>query len=248
MAEQEKGYQAWLVKRLAALGLEDEMFADYVNGIVKLEPSVSDDDEKREGLVEFLSEATSTPVDEAIDEMITKWNEVFAALQAEKQAQKEQALREKAEESARMLAAASQPAEVVQEDRLAGLSEEKRRQREILLRQYADESVSESDSEEGEGDEKEAKEGEEEKDKKALSEKKKKKLRKATNAQDLALAFENTNRSDVAEKRKAQMEQSRQESVAKKAQDKAALLADREKKAKEKEARQKKAQKGERRS
>lgn len=53
----EAQFQTWLAEKLAELNLGDETYVQYVKDIVCMGSDISDDQEKLEGVIEFLSEA-----------------------------------------------------------------------------------------------------------------------------------------------------------------------------------------------
>eukprot|EP00128_Syssomonas_multiformis_P000533 Colp12_sorted_trinity150504_noHs@17976 len=64
-------FRAFTLNGLAGLGLDDEVFSNYIDGIM-LEETMSDE-EKAEAIKEFLEEATSEPLESFIAGVLEKW-------------------------------------------------------------------------------------------------------------------------------------------------------------------------------
>lgn len=59
----EAQFQGWLTEKLSEIGLGDETYVQYVKDIVCMGSDISDDQEKLEGIIEFLSEAAVSHVE-----------------------------------------------------------------------------------------------------------------------------------------------------------------------------------------
>ncbi|KAI8923035.1 hypothetical protein BC831DRAFT_473236 [Entophlyctis helioformis] len=134
---------------LADLGIDDETIADYLVGIC-LEETIPED-EKRESLIEFLSESTDKPVEEWLDALLAR---CVRLAEREKQAEEAERARVLESQKEREQAVLKETTVPVQQRRLDGntasMTKEEKRAREKLLAQYGydlDEIVERADGE-----------------------------------------------------------------------------------------------------
>lgn len=203
MSEEE--FTKWLVEHLSQVGLDDEVFIDYIMTILK--EVDMDQDEITVSLQSFLESAGDVP-DNIVEEIVAKWNEikeddVLIAADENKPATKISLSKVLAES----VALVSKEQDNANMKKMA-MSSEERERRELLLKQYEDEEYEEV----------------------------------AEDSEDEA----NANKQRMIENGKKQREEQQTEANRVKAQNAMALKKDKINKQEKKEARQKAAQKGER--
>eukprot|EP00123_Amoebidium_parasiticum_P001547 comp12662_c0_seq1/m.7735 comp12662_c0_seq1/g.7735 ORF comp12662_c0_seq1/g.7735 comp12662_c0_seq1/m.7735 type:complete len:222 (-) comp12662_c0_seq1:28-693(-) len=214
-------FNTWLQGRLDSVGLGDDVFVEYIQGI--LDEASFTPAEKVSSIETFLAAAAELP-DGFADPIIAHWEEIQGALRKAKE-----------EEAARLAAnsavsqALANSASAMQKMSLADtsrvLSEEEKARRAALLQQYGYDSDDESEEEDNESG----------------------KPNLGDNPPTIDSALLNANQMTILEEQKKKREAMKAAHQQRVDRDKAALEADRKSKAEKKEARKKAAQKGERR-
>ncbi|KNC98581.1 uncharacterized protein SPPG_06266 [Spizellomyces punctatus DAOM BR117] len=139
-------WDEWLTASLMDLSINDETFSEYITQLCSEE--TMEDGERREVIVEFLSEATDQPVEQLVDEMLRR-----NAEWREKARRQEEEMKQKALEAVKLQEREALQATISQQEIKPAkkqLSKEEKQARERLLAQYGydlDEVVETADGE-----------------------------------------------------------------------------------------------------
>ncbi|KAF1803069.1 hypothetical protein FB192DRAFT_1366268 [Mucor lusitanicus] len=140
-----------VTEQLALIELKDDDIAEYITGII--EDESMEEDEKREVISEFLSEATDKDTENLINHLLKDWKQVHENQQKEAEEKKSKLIQDaKAREEERRIRAEKEQEENVSlRTAQKQLTKEQKEARDKLMQQYgyvADGSDDESKKEE----------------------------------------------------------------------------------------------------
>ncbi|KAI8647429.1 hypothetical protein BD408DRAFT_408543 [Parasitella parasitica] len=125
-----------VTEQLALIELKDDDISEYITGIV--EDVSMDEDEKREVISEFLSEATDKDTNNLIDHLLKDWKQAYQDQQKEAEEKKSKLIQDaKArEEERRIQAEKEQEENVALRTTQKQISKEQKEARDKLMQQY----------------------------------------------------------------------------------------------------------------
>ncbi|KAI8978526.1 hypothetical protein BDB01DRAFT_726279 [Pilobolus umbonatus] len=123
-----------VTSQLASIELQDEDIAEYITGIVQEESMA--DEEKKEVISDFLSEATDKSTDTVIDKLLTEWKLMQESKQKNESDKRKKLIEEaRAREEERSLKYQEELSSIKQTEQRQ-LTKEEKEARDKLVRQY----------------------------------------------------------------------------------------------------------------